>query len=68
MFAIGNDELKRNGDLGETIECHICGEIHDIKYGQIKKDDGTYSESKLLAYINCGEGSYLVGVNGKKVR
>lgn len=68
MFAIGNDELERNGNLGDTYKCERCGEVHEVKYGKVKNEDGTYSESKMLSYVNCGDASYLVGINGKKVR
>ena len=67
MFAIGNDELNNNGDVGKTIVCPHCGKEHDIKYGDRVLEDGTKVPSKLLAFYNCGDELYLAGIDGKLV-
>lgn len=68
MFAIGNDELKSKDNICKTVTCNICGKEHDVQYGKVKNEQGEWVESKMLAFINCGEESYLVGVNGKDIR
>ncbi len=68
MFAIGHDELNKANPLGDFILCTICGERHKIKYGKEKQPDGTWKETKLLAFYDCGDKSYLAGINGKDIR
>ncbi len=53
-IAIGNGELEDNPPVGKTVTCPQCGEMHDV-YN---------SESKILQYYNCGEKTYLCGIDG----
>jgi len=70
MFAITDDELYKNQPLEENFICYDCGEQHIIKYGDKILEDGTKVKSKLLAYITCPKtnNSYMVGINGYKIR
>ncbi len=67
MFAIGNEELEVCENIGDKIKCPICGNNHVIEYGKIKKPDGTWEPSRMLAFYTCGDEAYLVGINGKRV-
>lgn len=67
MISFGNDELAAKPTLGARITCPHCGELHDIQYGQEKQPDGTWKESKLLAFYVCGDKAYLAGVDGKNI-
>ena len=68
MFAIGNEELSRLPLLPDTIKCYMCGKEHPIEYGKRKLDDGTWEESKNLAFYVCGDVSYLAGIEGMDIR
>jgi len=70
MFAITDEELSNKQPLEETYKCYDCGEQHIIKYGDEILEDGTKVESKLLAFITCPitNKSYMVGLNGMKIR
>lgn len=67
MFTIGNDELKEKQDLGETIICPRCGEIHEVEFGEEVLKDGTRVPSDSLAFYKCGKKCYLCGVDGKSI-
>lgn len=68
MFTIGNDELANCPLVGETIKCKICGEIHNVEYGDKINSDGTKEKSDL-AFIKCPSNGncYLVGIVGKEI-
>jgi len=70
MFVISNEELSNKQPLEETYKCYDCGEQHIVKYGDKILKDGTKVESKLLAFITCPitNKSYMVGINGMKIR
>jgi hypothetical protein len=68
MFAIGNDELARCGEIGNTIKCHMCGKRHKVKYGEEVLSDGTKVPSKTLAFYKCNGKDYLAGIEGKDIR
>jgi hypothetical protein len=68
MFAVGNEELNAAPELGETIKCLICGEVHEVEYGDLVKPDGTKAPTKMLAFFSCGDKSYLCGIDGKDIR
>lgn len=61
MLAIGNNELGEK--LGKTILCPHCQEKHPIKHGT----DSKGNVSKLLSFYDCGENSYLAGIEGKSI-
>lgn len=67
MFSISNDELNKKPKLGKTITCPHCGQLHDIQYGEEEQPDGTYKQSKTLAFYVCNDTPYLAGVNGKNI-
>jgi len=69
MFAIGNDELENNSDIGTHAKCGSCGDMHEIDYGSIVNKDGSKTKSKMLAFIKCTQNDkcYLVGINGKSI-
>ena len=68
MFAIGNDEVEGSPSLGKSIKCNLCGKKHKIQYGDKVLENGDKVECKMLAFVKCGESSYLVGINGKDIR
>ena len=68
MIAVGNEELNAAPELGETIRCLICGEIHEVEYGSLVQPDGTKAPTKMLAFFSCGGKSYLCGIDGKDIR
>jgi len=68
MMAIGNGELENNADIGETCLCPNCGKEHAVEYAERLNDDGTKSQSKLIAFVKCKDMSYIVALNGKKIR
>jgi len=65
MYTVGNNELIRT--LLDKELCPNCGELHEVCYGDKVNSDGTKTPSKLIAFIRCGESSYLVGVNNKLI-
>lgn len=69
MFSISNEELKEKSELGDTAKCNGCGGIHEVRYGDIVKEDGSTEKSKLMAFVKCPESGdcYLVGINGKSL-
>ena len=70
-LAIGNDELKDNDVIGDSIICYVCGQEHEIRYGdEVKEIDGkeVRTKSTLLAIYDCGGKTYLAGIAGKDIR
>jgi hypothetical protein len=67
MITIGDDELKGKMYLGEKITCKICGEEHQIEYGDQVLKDGTRLQSKKLAFYKCNGKAYLAGIDGKRI-
>lgn len=69
MFAIGNDELEKNGLVEEYEKCRVCGELHKVHYGETVNKDGSKTPSKDIACITCPKtmNTYLVGLFGKKI-
>jgi hypothetical protein len=69
MFAIGNNELDELPLIGTTVICNVCGQLHEVKYGQKIMPDETREDDNTLAYINCPENekSYLVAVMGRDI-
>jgi len=67
FIAFGNDELEKMPDLGKEAVCPHCGKKHKVEYGKKVLGDGTKVEDKTLAYVQCGDEVYLVGVNGKDI-
>lgn len=65
FLAVANNELK--GPLGDTITCPHCGEDHPITFGNEIKLDGTSVPSKTLSFYDCGDKSYLCGINGRVI-
>jgi len=68
FLARGNDELKDNENVEEFEICPNCGEQRKVRYGETINKDGSRTENKTLAFIECGNGSYLVGINGKRLK
>ncbi len=66
FVSFGNDELEAAIDLkkDDTIVCPHCTKFHKVKCGI---DTKTGKETDTLLFYNCGEKTYLAGVNGKKV-
>jgi len=64
FVAIGADELGE--DIGEEALCTRCGETHTVEYGT-KTVEGKQVPSKMLGFVKCGENSYLVSINGKRI-
>ena len=67
MFAIGNDKLESLPSVGKTAKCPVCGEMHEIKYGEVILEDGTRKPSNMLGFINCGKKTYLVSIKDKLI-
>ena len=68
FIVVGNEELARSTDLGMTVKCWMCGKDHAVEYGKKQNEDGSWSESKLIAFMTCKEKAYMCGVNGKELR
>ena len=67
FIAIGNDELGEDIGKEEKVKCKNCGKYHTIKYGKRKLKDGTYVESKMLGFVDCGKKSFLVTIDNKLI-
>lgn len=67
FIAFGNDELDGKEEIGNTIICERCGETHEVRYGNEVLEDGTKVPSKMLAFVDCGDSTYLVGLDGKRI-
>lgn len=70
MFAIGNDELEKNGLVEEYEKCRVCDELHKVQYGETVNKDGSKTPSKDIAFIKCptNDNIYLVGIFGRKIK
>lgn len=66
MLAVGPEDLGEK--VGKSIKCPHCGEEHPIKYGTQEMPDGTWRETKMLAFYTCGEKSYLAGIDGQLLK
>jgi hypothetical protein len=67
MYAIGNEELEQLPEIGESVLCPRCGQLHPVQYGERVLPGGNKEPSKTLAFYKCGEKSYLAAINGKSV-
>jgi hypothetical protein len=72
MFTIDNPTLTKaplltNSPLltGEA-PCPKCGKMHEIRYGK-QKINGEWKEGYTLAFVKCGDNTYLVGVNNRYI-
>lgn len=66
MLAVGANELGEK--IGNSYLCPRCGEEHPIEYGKQEMPDGTWKETKLLAFYKCGDKSYLAGIDGRLLK
>ena len=59
-------------DLGEEVDgaarCPNCGQLHEVIYADVVKEDGTRVPSKLLGTVNCAGQSYLVSLGGRLIK
>lgn len=62
FISVGQGELDDNEKLkkGDVIQCPHCTGGHPVVLGRAKDD----SETDSVMYYNCGETTYLCGVNG----
>lgn len=67
MLSFSNNELNDKPTIGASITCPHCNQLHDIQYGQEEQPDGTYKESKALAFYVCNDTPYLAGIDGKNI-
>ena len=68
FIAFSNNELYKKESLSKFVRCPHCKELHEVAYGDEILKDGTKVPSKMLAYVNCTNGSmYLVGLNGEYI-
>lgn len=67
FVAFGNDELSLKDELQSFEKCLRCGEMHEVRFGNRVLLDGTKEPSKALAFVNCNNEAYLVGILGKRV-
>ena len=65
-LSFGNDELNEAPPLhsGEDILCPQCGGAHTV-VGGIDRQTGEETES--LLFYQCGDTSYLAGIDSKNV-
>ena len=63
MFSIGNDELEQKPALQEYEKCPDCGKLHKVVFGTNKQG----KEDKSLSFVKCGDITYLVGIQNKRV-
>ena len=47
---------------GETIKCNRCGGFHIVEESNLDKT------GNVLLFVNCGKKSFIVGMNGKKIK
>lgn len=69
MFTIGKNELDACPDTNSdgTAVCPKCGDIHQILYGHRVLEDGTRVPTRAIGFVKCGDGCYLVAVDGKSI-
>jgi hypothetical protein len=68
FVAYGNGEINSWSErVGDTATCPNCGKAHEVKYGEKVNADSTRQPSKMLAFVSCGEKSFLVGIQGKVI-
>jgi len=72
FVAIGEEEL--GGPLGKTVRCERCGKRHAVENSNGGKR-WSYATSGwidvqagLLQFYKCGEGLFLVGINGREIK
>lgn len=53
MFVISNDEIENSPLLSSTIKCKICGEYHNVEFGDIVNEDDSKEKSEMLVFIKC---------------
>jgi hypothetical protein len=68
MLRVSGEEFEKAPPLGKTVKCWICGEEHEVVYGEQRMPDGTYKPNNVLAFFQCGEELYLCGIAGKEIR
>jgi hypothetical protein len=68
MFAIGNNELAKLPILGKAVTCWICGQKHDVEYGEKIAEDGTRQPDDVVAFFKCGDGRYVCGIKGRQLK
>ena len=68
FIAVSNGELAGNPKVGKTFLCPRCNVAHAVEHGETVNKDGTRSPSKLLAFYQCGEKSYLGGFHGREIK
>jgi hypothetical protein len=66
-IAVGNGDLEKNEDVGDTILCPRCKKHHKIEHGEEVLKDGTRKPSRILALYRCKGKSYLAGIGGKLI-
>jgi hypothetical protein len=56
--AFGNDELAAKPNIGPTVKCQVCGEMHDVR-----------DHAGVIATYHCPKSgkSYLCAVDGKDI-
>lgn len=67
-MAIGPNNIGPK--LSSTIECEMCGQLHEIKdsIGTTTDEHGNKKIIKgSLHYFTCGGQTYIVGINGKSI-
>jgi hypothetical protein len=64
-FAAISNELSKSPPAGTHAACPHCGELKLIEYGDKVLPNGEKVPSRILGYVQCGESSYLVAVEGK---
>lgn len=67
-MSIGPDDL--GPDLPRMISCEMCGEDHEVhdSTGTTTDENGNTKTVKgTLQYYNCGDKTYLAGIQGKSI-
>jgi len=62
MISFGNNELAAMPEMKKSLQCPHCNKRHKIKEG--KDTDGCPAG---LFFYNCGDKTYLCGVQGKDI-
>jgi len=62
-FAVGNNELENQPEVGKTAICPHCKKRHKVEYGE---DVKTKKISKTIGFVKCkNKETYLVSINRK---